>query len=153
MLHRGQVKDTSTSGGQRRLRQPGLHGRIAAKKPLLKDTNNKKRLAQSKKHKQWTLDRLKSVLWSDESKFDIFGERMISACVVLTMKHGGGGLMVWRCFAGDTVGNLFRIQGTLNQHGYHRILQWYAIPSGLCLVGLSFVFLTGQWSKTHLQAL
>ena len=36
--------------------------------------------------------------------------------------------------------DLFRIQGTLNQHGYHSILQRYAIPSGLGLVGLSFVF-------------
>uniref|UniRef100_A0AAZ3R129 Tc1-like transposase DDE domain-containing protein n=1 Tax=Oncorhynchus tshawytscha TaxID=74940 RepID=A0AAZ3R129_ONCTS len=26
------------------------------------------------------------------------------------------------CFAGDTVSDLFRIQGTLNQHGYHSIL-------------------------------
>ena len=50
------------------------------------------------------------------------GERMISACVVPTMKHGGG-VMVWGCFAGDTVCDLFRIQGTLNQHGYHSILQ------------------------------
>jgi hypothetical protein len=48
--------------------------------------------------------------------------------------------MVWGCFAGDAVSVLFRIQGTLNQHGYHIILQRYAIPSGLCLVGLSFVF-------------
>ena len=36
--------------------------------------------------------------------------------------------------------SLFRFQGTLNQHGYHSILQRYAIPSGLRLVGLSFVF-------------
>ena len=36
--------------------------------------------------------------------------------------------------------DLFRIQGTLNQHGYHSILQRYAIPSGLCLVGQSFFF-------------
>ena len=48
--------------------------------------------------------------------------------------------MVWGCFAGDTVYDLFRIQGTLNQHGYHSILQQYAIPSGLHLLGLSFVF-------------
>ena len=34
---------------------------IAAKKPLLKDTN-KKTLAWAKKHEQWTLDRWKSVL-------------------------------------------------------------------------------------------
>jgi hypothetical protein len=36
-----------------------------------------------------------------------------------------------------TLSDLFRIQGTLNQHGYHSILQQYAIPSGLGLVGLS----------------
>uniref|UniRef100_A0AAZ3QAI5 Uncharacterized protein n=1 Tax=Oncorhynchus tshawytscha TaxID=74940 RepID=A0AAZ3QAI5_ONCTS len=47
---------------------------------------------------------------------------------------------VWGCFAGGTVSYLFRIQGTLNQHGYHSILQRYVIPSGLGLVGLSFVF-------------
>ena len=88
----------------------------------------------------------KSVLLSDESKFEIFGsnhcvfvrcrvgERMISACVVPTVKHGEG-MMVWGSFAGDTVGDLFRMQGTLNQHGYHSILQRYAIPSGLRLMG------------------
>ena len=43
-----------------------------------------------------------------------------------------------RRFAGDPVNDLFRIQGTLNKHGYHSILQRYAIPSGLCLVGLIF---------------
>ena len=41
------------------------------------------------------------------------GERMISACVVPTVKHGGGGVMEWGCFAGDTVCDLFRIQDTL----------------------------------------
>ena len=46
----------STSTVQRRLRESGLHGRISAKKPLLKDTK-KKRLAWANKHKQWTLDR------------------------------------------------------------------------------------------------
>ena len=41
----------------------GLKGWIATKKPLLKKTNNKKRLACAKKHEQWTLDQWKSVLW------------------------------------------------------------------------------------------
>ena len=39
--------------------ETGLHSRIAAKTPVLKDTN-KKRLAWAKKHEQ--LDRCKSVL-------------------------------------------------------------------------------------------
>ena len=55
----------SKSTVQRRLRESGLHGQIAVKKPLLKDTNNKKILAWAKKHEQWTIDRWKSVLWSD----------------------------------------------------------------------------------------
>ena len=105
MLHRVQVTDTSIV--QRRLHESGLHSQIAAKKPLLKDTKKQKRLAWAKKQEQWTLDRWKSVLWSDESKLEIFGsnhrvfvrcrvgERMISACVVPTVKHGGGGVMVW----------------------------------------------------------
>jgi hypothetical protein len=58
---------------------------------------------------------------------------------------------VWGYFAGETVRDLFRIQGTLNQHGYHSILQRYTIPSGLRLVGQSFVFKQGN-DPTHLQA-
>ena len=92
----------STSTVQWRQRESGLHGRIAAKKPLLKYTINNKRLAWAKKHKQCTSDQWKSVLWSDESKFEIFDsnlcvfvrrrvrEGMFSACVVPTGKHGGG---------------------------------------------------------------
>jgi hypothetical protein len=38
---------------------------------------------------------------------------MISASVFPKVKHGEGGVMVWGCFAGDTVGDLFKIQGTL----------------------------------------
>ena len=121
-----------------------------SKETTTKDTNKKKRLAWAKKHEQWTLDRWKSVLWTDESKFEDFGsnhcdfvrcrvgEWMISTCVVPTVKHGRGGVTVWECFVGDNVSDLFRIQGTLKQHAYHSILQRYAIPSGLCLVWLSF---------------
>ena len=75
---------------------------------------------------------------------------MISACMVPTVFHGGGDDMMWGCFAGDTVNDLFRIQGTLNQHGYPSILQRYAIPSGLRLVGLLFVFQQDN-DPTHIQ--
>jgi hypothetical protein len=108
---RSSNRHISTSTVQRRPRESGLHGRIAAKKPTSKDTN-KKRLAWAKKHEQWTLDRWKSVLWSTAYKFEIFGsncrvfvrrrvgERMISPCLVPTLKHGGRGVMVlcwWHC--------------------------------------------------------
>ena len=114
----------STSTIQRRLCESGLPAQIAAKKWLVKDTNKKKRLAWAKKHKKWILDWWKSVLWYDEPKCAIsgsnrfvfvrrrVGERMIYTYMVPTVKHGGGGMMLWGCFAGDTVSDLFRVQGT-----------------------------------------
>jgi hypothetical protein len=74
---------------------------------------------------------------------------MNSVCVVPTVKHGGGGVMV--LYLVTSVCDLFRIQGTLNQHGYHTILQLYDNASGLRLVGLSFVFQQDN-DPTHLQA-
>ena len=72
------------------------------------------------------------MLWSDESKFEIFGstrfvrcrkgERMVSTSMVPTVKHGGGGVMVWGCFASDTVGDLFKM------------------PSHPVCIGPSFIF-------------
>jgi hypothetical protein len=79
-----------------------LHGQIAAKEPLLNHTNNKERLAWAKKHEEKDIHWCKSVLWSEESTFEIVGsnhrvfvrrrvgEQMSSACVVPTVKHGGG---------------------------------------------------------------
>ena len=142
----------STTTVRRRLRESGLHGQIVARKPLLRRGNKHERCVWVKKHKEWTLDQWKSVLWSDESKFEIFGsnrrvivpcrkgEQMDFACLVPIVKHGVYGVMVWGCFAGDTVWDLFKIEGILNQHGYHSSLQRHAIPSGLHVVGPSFIF-------------
>jgi hypothetical protein len=44
--------------------ESSLRGRITANKPLLKDTNKKKRFCWTKKYEQWTLDQWKHVLWS-----------------------------------------------------------------------------------------
>ena len=136
----------STSTVQRRLPESGLHAQICKKKQLMRKYNKKKN-DWAKKHKEWTLEQWKSELWSETfgSTHHVFvsrrkGKWLVCTCVVPTVKHGGGGVMVWGCFAGDTVGDLFKIQGTLNQHGYHSMLQWHAIPSGLHLVGPSFDF-------------
>ena len=47
--------------------------------------------------------------------------------------------MIWGSFAGSRVGDLHRVTGTMNQKGYHSILQHHAISSGLCLVGQGFI--------------
>lgn len=65
------------------------------------------------------------------------GERPKAPCVSPTVKHGGGSTMVWGCFAGDRVGDLFGIKGIKDQS--HSILQHRAVLSGLRLVSGKFV--------------
>ena len=95
----------SRSTVSRRLRENGLHGRVAVKKSLLHKDNIKKRLKLAKTHKDWTVDQRMKVLWADESKFKIFGfqkrryvrrrsnERYHPQYIVPTGKHGGGNVL------------------------------------------------------------
>ena len=56
----------SLSTTKQRLREKGLIGRIAVKKPLLRPANRLKRLNFAKEHKDWTIAQWIIVLWSDE---------------------------------------------------------------------------------------
>lgn len=141
----------SVSTVQRRLRNYGLKGRIAAKKRLL-HKQNKRRDCNGPENKDWTIKQWSKVLFSDESKLEIFGgrrrqyvrrqvgERMTEQCVMPPVKHGGGSVMVWGCLAGNKVGDLVRVKGIMDKKMYHNILQRHAFPSGKRIVGRGFVF-------------
>ena len=76
------------------------------------------------------------------------GKPIISACVVPTVKHQRGGLIVWGCFSCDTVGDLFRIQGTYNQHGYNS-----DTPSHLVWAKWDYHLLFNRTMKQHTSRL
>lgn len=151
-VNRSLAEPISVNTVKRRLRDKGYLGRVSVKKPLLRSQNKVKRLLFAQKHKDWTLEQWKSVLWTDESKFEIFGtkrrqyvrretgERFDPRCITPTFKHGGGSVMVWGCFSYDGVGELVKINGILRKEQYHSILQRSAIPSGIGLIGFGFTF-------------
>ncbi|EIE79500.1 hypothetical protein RO3G_04205 [Rhizopus delemar RA 99-880] len=56
----------------RTLRKAGLGAIEKPKKPLLSATNIRKRLSWCMAHKDWTIDDWKRVVWSDETKINIF---------------------------------------------------------------------------------
>lgn len=92
---------------RRRLRESELYARRPAKKPYISSINRKKRLDFAKRHMHWTSEQWAKVLWSDESKFNLFssdgiryvrrppGRRYSPRYQVPTIKHGGGSVMVW----------------------------------------------------------
>jgi hypothetical protein len=112
----------------------------------------KKRLAFAKKHVKWSKQKWAKVLFSDESKFELFGskrrlfvrrqpgERFIKSCIMPTIKHGGGGIMVWVGISTNGVTRLKIIVGIMDRKVYHSILVHTAMPEGMRLIGKGFVF-------------
>lgn len=135
-----------------RLREAGLKGCVAVKKPLLRAEHRKRRLIFAREHADWTPADWESVLWSDESSFQLFssskrvfvrrreGERFTEQCIVPTVKHGGGSLMVWGCMSGRGVGRLYRCEGSMNQNQYLMVLNEYMLPSRADLYGTNAQF-------------
>ncbi|CAF4601995.1 unnamed protein product [Rotaria sp. Silwood2] len=138
---------------RRRLHEAGLYGRTARKKPYVNKVNRAKRLAYVKMCRDKDMDFWKHVLWSDESKFNLFGsdgkvmvwrspkEEYDPRCTVPTVKHGGGSVTVWGAFAWNGVGNLFFINGNMTGEVYKNILEQNLIQSATKLnLGREMVF-------------
>uniref|UniRef100_A0A914E4I6 Transposase Tc1-like domain-containing protein n=1 Tax=Acrobeloides nanus TaxID=290746 RepID=A0A914E4I6_9BILA len=58
---------------RRMLIASGLRGRIPAKKPWISKKNRLARLKFAREHKDWTVAQWARILWSDESKNNLFG--------------------------------------------------------------------------------
>ncbi len=57
------------------------------------------------------------------------GEEYKDKCVLPTVKHGGGSVMVWGCMSAASTGELQFIEGTMNAKMYCDILKQSMIPS------------------------
>ena len=122
------------SSVKRTLNRNGLHGRVRRKKPLLKKTHRQRRYAFALRHRKWKLDKWKRIVWSDESKFNVFGSDGRQYCwrrpgdqlrdhhVQPTVKHGGGSIMVWGCMTWEGVDWLCRIDDGLDAELYIKVL-------------------------------
>lgn len=128
-------KPISVETVRRSLKSEGYNGRVARKKPFISKANQKKRLEFAKNHLSKPKTFWNKVIFSDESKFNIFGSdgRQIvwrkkntefePKHTKSTVKHGGGSVMVWGCFSANGVGNLVFIDGIMDRFVYLNILK------------------------------
>lgn len=140
---------------RRRLRGAGFKNSFAQRRPLIRKANKIKRLEFAKKYVNKPISFWKKVIWSDESKFDLFGhkrrprvwckpgERLLEKNVQKTMKHGGGSILVWGCFAWSGVGNLVPINGIMTADVYIDIIN-ENLEESLLKVGLENDFIFQQ---------
>ncbi len=87
------------------------------------------------------MDYWNHVLWSDETKINLFGsdgvkrvwwqpgEEYKDKCILPTIKHGGGSVMVWGCMSAASTGELQFFEGTMNANMYCDILKQSMTPS------------------------
>lgn len=155
----------SESTVKRRAHEIGLYGRVARKKPYVNKSNRLKRLKYAREMLQRPLGFWDSIVWSDESKFNLFGsdgrimawrtrdEEFDPKCTVPVVKYGGGSVMVWGCFTRKGVGRLYVLNHTMDALYYRQILEENLLPSIKQLgLGSSFMFMHDNDPK-HRSAL
>lgn len=124
----------STKTVRRELHKSGFHGRAAIRKPLLSTTNVAKRLEWCKIHQKWSMEQWKNVIFSDESSFTLFPttgrvyvwrqpkEAYEPDCLLPTVKHGGGSVMIWGAISWKSGGPIVSLHGRINSQDYLGIL-------------------------------
>lgn len=107
---------------------------------MLTKLQQRNRLKWAKKHTNWTQEQWHSVIWSDESKFEVCvgdcrkrvlrtsSETYQTDCLVKKVKFPAY-VMVWGCMSARGVGKLYFINGTVNADKYKNILKDVFLPS------------------------
>lgn len=124
--------------------------RTPRKVPLLSKKNIKDRLSFAHNNKNrpcW-----KNVLWSDETKINLFGsdgKQFVRRPVNMplhpkytkkTIKFGGGNIMVWGCFSYYGVGPIHLVEDIMREEDYCNIIQNVMLPYAEEEMPLEWVF-------------
>ena len=113
----------------------GFHARRKKRQPLSTYNHRKQRLAWAKKDQNWSIQQWHQVVFSDETKINIWGS---GGCryywtqpgdvlhphhIDLSVKHGSGKLTMWGCITSEGSGYACQVyDGTMGSLVYQHIL-------------------------------
>ena len=107
---------------------------VKKKKPLPSQKHRKERMDFAIRHRDWTLEDQKRVVWSDETKINGLGsdgrklawkkaeEGLSDRLVEGTVKFEGVSVMLWGCIIWDGPGYTYRIDGRMDGNLFIQIL-------------------------------
>ncbi|KAI0997290.1 hypothetical protein K3495_g10896 [Podosphaera aphanis] len=121
------------------LRESDLKAKKKPKKPALTTRHRKARLDFSLRHKEWTIEDWKKVVWSDETKINRICSDGINytrqkdkqlpndSNTIQIVKFGGGNVMIWACMTWSGP-----CHGSGNGKDGHRTVHHYFRPNLIC---------------------
>lgn len=135
----GDITNCSTQTVRRRLDKAGYKQFVPAHKTRLTQRHKDQRLQWSIEHLNWTALQWNSVLFSDESKFEIqrhhvryvrrrIGERYKDENVEPQGNRGIGSVMVWSAFGHHGFTDVVIVDGRINADDYIALLQEHLLP-------------------------
>ena len=133
-------KTLSVNTIHRAIRRCRLKLYRSKKKPYLNMIQKRRCFLWAKAHLKWTVAKWKTVLWSDESKFEVLfgklGRHVIRtkedkdnpSCYQRSVQKPAS-LMVWGCMSACGMGSLHIWKGTINAERYIQVLEQHMLPS------------------------
>ncbi|KAK3571804.1 hypothetical protein QTP86_020594 [Hemibagrus guttatus] len=127
-------KTLSVSTIHRAIRRCQLKLYRSKKKPYLNMIQKRRRFLWAKAHLKWTVAKWKTVLWSDESKFEVLfgklGRHVIRtkedkdspSCYQCSLQKPAS-LMVWGCMSACGMGSLHIWKGTINAESLAKLVK------------------------------
>uniref|UniRef100_A0A9J8ACE9 Transposase Tc1-like domain-containing protein n=1 Tax=Cyprinus carpio carpio TaxID=630221 RepID=A0A9J8ACE9_CYPCA len=110
-----------------------------SQRKIAKSLKKRRRFLRAKAHLKWTVAKWKTVLWSDESKFEVLFGKL--GCHVIRTKEDKdnpscyqrsvqkpASLMVWGCMSACGMGSLHIWKGTINAERYIQVLEQHYAP-------------------------
>lgn len=112
----------------------------AKRKPLLSGKQMKNRMVWARAHQKWSLEQWSTVIWSDESRFEVSvgdsrsrvirtkSEAYRTDCLRTTVKFPAS-VMIWGSMSSSGVGRLYFADGIINAKKYIEILEQQLLPT------------------------